>query len=85
LSLIIFIIFAIIGIYFLFKFEFALSILFFLIAFIIIDVSLIIHITRTKRIIKELEEDINKIKKSRKDYTKKNVDRKFSKIEKNNK
>ncbi|HOB16466.1 MAG TPA: hypothetical protein PK894_06050 [Defluviitoga sp.] len=85
MSLIIFIIFAIIGIYFLFKFEFALSILFFLIAFIIIDVSLIIHITRTKRIIKELEEDINKIKKSRKDYTKKNVDRKFSKIEKNNK
>ncbi|MCK9439317.1 hypothetical protein M0Q39_04645 [Patescibacteria group bacterium] len=46
---------------------------------------MIIHITRTKRIIKELEEDINKIKKSRKDYTKKNVDRKFSKIEKNNK
>ncbi|MGB4374294.1 MAG: hypothetical protein WBI86_02085 [Defluviitoga tunisiensis] len=85
MSLIIFIIFAIIGIYFLFKFEFALSILFFLIAFIIIDVSLIIHITRTKRIIKELEEDINKIKKSRKDYAKKNVDRKFSKIEKNNK
>ncbi len=85
MSLIIFIIFAIIGIYFLFKFEFALSILFFLIAFIIIDVSLIIHITRTKRIIKELEEDINKIKKSRRDYTKKNVDRKFSKIEKNNK
>jgi hypothetical protein len=44
-----------------------------------VDISLIIHVTRTKRIIKELKEDFDKINKSRKDYTKKNIDKKFQK------